>query len=191
MPSVLFGSLSRSDVLTVAVVLQPTVGIGYHQPTSRQRRGELMANTYSHLYYHLVFSTKKRTPWITSDIEQRIWAYLGGIARKNNMTALQVGGFDEHIHALISAPTTISPSRIAQVIKGDSSYWIHKEFADLKGFAWQDGYGMFSVSRSEAAKVIRYIKNQRRHHENQSFEEEYRELLLLHEIEFDERFLFD
>ena len=116
---------------------------------------------------------------------------MGGIARKNDMRALQVGGFDEHIHALLSAPPTISASRIAQVIKGDSSYWIHKEFPSLKGFAWQDGYGLSTVSRSEAARVIRYIKSQRRHHEGQTFEDEYRELLRLHEIEYDERYLFD
>ena len=150
-----------------------------------------MANTFSHLYYHPVFSTKNRNPWITPDIEHRIWAYIGGIARKNKITALQVGGIDDHIHTLLSAPPTISASKIAQVIKGDSSYWIRREFESMKQFAWQDGYGMFSVSRWEAARVIEYIKNQRRHHETQSFEDEFRGLLKVHEIEYDERYLFD
>jgi putative transposase len=150
-----------------------------------------MANTFSHIYYHLVFSTKNREAWITPAIEHRVWAYIGGIARKHNMTALQVGGIDEHIHLLLSAPPTISASKIAQIIKGDSSYWIRREFPSMKQFAWQDGYGMFSVSRSDAARIIEYIKNQRRHHEKQSFEDEFRELLRLHNIEYDERFLFD
>jgi putative transposase len=84
----------------------------------------------------------------------------------------------------------IAPSQIAQWLKGDSSYWIHSEFQDLKKFAWQDGYGVFSVCKSHAGKVIEYIKNQRKHHEKQAFEDKFRELLRLHEIEYDERYLF-
>jgi putative transposase len=149
-----------------------------------------MANTFSHCYNHIVFSTKNRKPWISPDIEFRVWAYIGGIARNHNMTAVQVGGFDDHIHALISSPPSIAPSKIAQLIKGDSSYWIHKEFPEMKQFAWQDGYGVFSVSKSHLDRVVEYIKNQRQHHESQSFEDEFREVLRVHEIDYDERFLF-
>jgi putative transposase len=149
-----------------------------------------MANTFSHCYNHVVFSTKNRVNWIKPEIEDRVWAYIGGIARKHKMTALQVGGVDDHIHALVSSPPSIAPSKIAQLLKGDSSYWIHNEFQAMKKFAWQDGYGVFSVCKSHAGKVVEYIKNQRTHHEKQTFEEEFRELLRLHEIEYDERFLF-
>jgi len=150
----------------------------------------IMANTYSHCYNHIVFSTKNRVNLVYPDIEDRVWSYIGGIARKHKMTALQVGGIDNHIHALVSSPPSIAPSQIAQWLKGGSSHWIHDEFQDLNKFAWQDGYGVFSVCKSHSSKVIEYIKNQRKHHETQTFEEEYIELLALHEIEYDDRYLF-
>ncbi len=137
-----------------------------------------------------MFSTKNRLDLISPDIESRVWAYIGGIARKHKMTALQVGGIENHIHALMGSPTTLSPSQIAKYLKGDSSYWIHSEFEHLPEFAWQDGYGVFSVSRSEIPRIINYIKNQREHHKKQTFEEEFIGLLKLHGIEYDERYLF-
>ena len=149
-----------------------------------------MANTYSQLFYHVVFSTKNRENFIDLNIEKRVWSYLGGIARKHKLTALQIGGIENHIHALIIAPPVAVPSQIAQWLKGDSSKWVHEEFSDLRRFAWQDGYGIFSVSKSNAPKVIDYIKNQREHHLKQTFEDEYIELLKLHEIDYDEKYLF-
>jgi REP element-mobilizing transposase RayT len=95
-----------------------------------------MANTYTALYYHIVFSTKNRVSFIQPEIEARVWAYIGGVARAHKLTALQVGGIEDHIHALVMAPATLSPSQIAQYLKGDSSKWIHEEFPELRGFAW-------------------------------------------------------
>jgi REP element-mobilizing transposase RayT len=89
-----------------------------------------MANTYTSLYYHIVFSTKNRVAYIKPEIEQRVWEYIGGIARENMMTALQVGGIEDHIHALILAPPTFAPSKIVQLLKGGSSLWIPTEFPD-------------------------------------------------------------
>lgn len=106
-----------------------------------------MANTYTSLHYHVIFSTKDRNRWLVPDIE-RVWSYIGGIARTHQMTALQVGGVEDHIHALVTAPATLAPSRIAQFLKGESSKWIHEEFRTLRNFAWQDGYGAFTVSKS-------------------------------------------
>ena len=151
----------------------------------------IMANTYSSLFYHIVFSTKHRQNIIRQEIENRVWAYLGGIARKHKLTAIQIGGIENHVHALIMAPTVIAPSQIAQWLKGDSSKWIHEEFPDLKNFAWQDGYGAFSVSKSKIANVVEYIKNQREHHEKVDFDNEYLKLMKLHDIDFDEKYLFD
>jgi len=150
-----------------------------------------MANTYSNLFYHLVFSTKGRVNFIYPDIEKRVWAYIGGIARKHNTTALQVGGIENHIHALVMAHPPVAPSQIAQWLKGESSKWIHEEFPQLQKFGWQDGYGIFSVSKSQAPDVVEYIQNQREHHQKQSFEEEYVSLLKLNGIEYDDRYLFD
>ncbi len=94
-----------------------------------------MANTYTALYYHVVFSTKNRVSFIKPEIESRVWAYIGGVARAHKLTALQVGGIEDHIHALVMAPATFSPSQIAQYLEGDSSKWIHQEFPGLRGFA--------------------------------------------------------
>ena len=150
-----------------------------------------MANTYSNLFYHIVFSTKGRVNFIDRQIEERVWAYIGGIARKSGMAALQVGGIENHIHALVLAKPVVAPSQIAQWLKGESSKWIHEEFPHLSKFGWQDGYGVFTVSQSKAPEVIEYIKNQREHHGDQSFEEEYVSLLKLNGIDYDERFVFD
>jgi putative transposase len=78
-----------------------------------------MANTFSSLHYHLIFSTKNRENWIKADVESRVWSYIGGIARAHKMTALQIGGCDDHIHALIQAPPIYSPAQIAQHLKGE------------------------------------------------------------------------
>lgn len=150
-----------------------------------------MANTYSSIFYHIVFSTKNRERWIGVEIENRVWAYIGGIARKHKCTAIQVGGIEDHIHALVLSPPKFAPSEIAQFLKGDSSKWIHEEFPQMREFGWQDGYSAFSVSKSIVPKVVEYIKNQRRKHQGKTFEEEYLELLELHEINIvDEKYLY-
>jgi len=150
----------------------------------------MMANTYSSLHYHIIFSTKNREPWLVSDIEQRIWAFIGGIARAHKMRALQVGGVEDHLHTLITAPTTIAPFQIAQYLKGDSSKWIHDEFPALRNFAWQDGYAAFTVSTSNIPEVITYIRNQREHHRKKTFQEEYLEFLRENGIAYNERYLW-
>ena len=149
-----------------------------------------MANTYTSLFYHVIFSTKNREPWLRLEIEQRIWAYIGGVARVHKMTALQVGGVEDHIHVLVMASPTLAPSQIAQFLKGDSSKWIHEEFPALRKFSWQDGYGAFTVSKSNIPAVVSYIQNQREHHRKKTFQEEYREFLRQNGIEYDERYLW-
>jgi REP element-mobilizing transposase RayT len=106
------------------------------------------------------------------------------------MSAVQVGGIEDHIHALLMAKPSWAPSNIAQLIKGESSKWIHEEFEDLRRFGWQDGYAVFTVSKSIVPKVVEYIRDQRVHHSTKSFEDEYLELLQLHGVEYDDRFLF-
>jgi REP element-mobilizing transposase RayT len=149
-----------------------------------------MANTYTSLHYHLIFSTKSRARWLSPEIEQRVWKYLGGIARRLKMTALQVGGTADHIHALVLAPASYSPSQIAQFLKGDSSKWIHDEWPALRDFAWQDGYSAFTVSKSNLPEVIRYVQNQDQHHRKKTFQEEYLEFLKTHGIQYEECYLW-
>ncbi len=148
-----------------------------------------MANTYSQCFYHIVFSTKNRMKFISPDIESRVWAYIGGILKNHHMTAIVIGGVEDHIHVLVLSKPSIAPSQIAQLIKGESSKWIHIEFTHLAKFAWQDGYAVFTVNRSIVPSVVDYIKRQREHHSSKSFEIEYRELLERHEIDYDERYL--
>src|SRR5262245_18096647 len=108
-----------------------------------------MANTFTSLHFHFVFSTKNRERWLSLEIEQRVWEYLGGIARQNQMKALQVVGVDDHVHLVVGLPPTLTVSRALQLIKGGSSKWIHETFPALAGFEWQDGYGAFTVSKSQ------------------------------------------
>ena len=150
-----------------------------------------MANTYTSLHYHVVFSTKNRYPWLTLEIEQRVWSFIGGVAREHKMTAIQVGGIEDHIHALVTAPPTICPSEIAKYLKGESSLWIHRQFSGLKSFSWQDGYAAFSVSKSNIQQVIQYIRNQREHHRKKTFREEYVALLRANGVDYDERYIWD
>jgi putative transposase len=147
-----------------------------------------MANTYTSLHHHVIFSTKNREPWLAPDIEQRVWSFIG-VARTHKMTALQVRGVEDHVHALVTAPSTIAPAQIAQYLKGDSSKWIHEEFSSLRSFGWQDGYGGFTVSKSNIPDVISYIQNQREHHRKKTFQEEYLEFLHKHGVEYDERYV--
>jgi len=106
------------------------------------------------------------------------------------MTVLQIGGIEDHLHALIMAPPAIAPYEIAKYLKGESSKWIHETFADLRDFGWQDGYGAFTVSKSKLPDVVSYIQKQRIHHQAQTFQDEYREMLDKHSVEYDEQYLW-
>lgn len=148
----------------------------------------MVASTFSALHVHLVFSTKGREPWIVPAIEERLWSRLGGIAKRHAMVPLQIGGIEDHVHALIGLPPTLTVSRAAQLLKGASSHWIHDTMLGLAGFAWQDGYGAFTVSHTALAEVAAYIRNQRAHHRKRAFPAEYRLLLEKHGFEVDDRF---
>lgn len=148
-----------------------------------------MANTYTSLQYHVVFSTKKREYWLTEDVCARLWPYLGGIARENGMKALEVGGVADHVHMLIAVPPTLSLPKAMQLLKGASSRWVHENYPTLDAFGWQDGYGAFTVSESQIQTVRNYISNQPEHHRVTAFAEEYEEFLKKHGIEFEKRYL--
>jgi REP element-mobilizing transposase RayT len=150
-----------------------------------------MARTYTCLYYHVVFSTKNRERWIAQAFENRVWDYLGGIARQNGLNPVLIGGVDDHVHLLLSIPPSIGLSEAVKQIKGGSSGWVKANFPGLGGFAWQDGYGAFTVSKSQIPEVEEYIRGQREHHRIKSFQEEYRAFLDKHGIEYNEKYLWD
>ena len=148
-----------------------------------------MPQSLSRILIHLVFSTKNREPWLKNEIRERLWPYLGGIARENGMKALEVGGVADHVHLLLSIPASIALSKALQLIKGSSSHWMKDTFPNIAGFAWQDGYGAFTVSQSQLDAVREYIRTQEEHHRTRTFAEEYRAFLERHQVEFDDRFL--
>ena len=150
-----------------------------------------MANTYTSLHYHIIFSTKNRERWIEPAIEQRIWEYLGGIARQNDMKALQVGGIEDHVHLAVGIPATLAVSKALQLLKGGSCKWIHDAFPDLAHFGWQDGYGAFTVSRSQLPELIHYVAHQREHHKTRTFQDEFRMFLKKYGVEYDEAYVWD
>ena len=149
-----------------------------------------MSHSYISNLMHCTFSTKSRQPLIDSELESRLWSYVGGIARENRMKALAIGGTTDHLHALLSLPGMTSFAKAVQLIKGGSSKWINDTFPGPRKFEWQEGYGAFSVSASQMPKTIAYINNQKEHHRKKSFREEFLELLMKHGIEYDRRYVF-
>ena len=135
---------------------------------------------------HVVFSTKDRRPFITPDLEKRLWPYLGGIAGKNKMKALKVGGVSDHIHILLSLPSTLAIAKAVQLIKGNSSKWVHDEFPQHAAFEWQEGYGAFSIGVSGIDNTIAYIGNQAEHHHKKTFKDELESILKKHEMKYEE-----
>jgi|ERR1700722_14646083 len=147
--------------------------------------------SYVSSYHHCVFSTKDRRPVITPALRQRLWPFLGGIAQHNKMKAIEIGGVEDHVHILLSIPSTVSIAKALQLIKGGSSKWVHETFPEHRLFGWQKKYGAFSVSVSQLDKIMEYIKNQQEHHRKMTFQEEFLALLKKHHVEFDEAYLWD
>ncbi len=150
-----------------------------------------MAHTFTNLLAHIVFSTKEQHPLITPDVKNRLHPYMGGIIREMKGTALIINGIEDHVHILSLMPTTIALSDFMRELKANSSSWVKQTFPTHHDFAWQTGYSAFSVSKSATEDVRAYIARQEEHHRRISFKEELIAFLKKHEIEYDERFVFD
>ena len=148
-----------------------------------------MARTYTKLIYHIVFSTKERIPLIAPEIRDRLYEYIGGVIRGEKGSLMEIGGMPDHVHILARFGAAIAVSEMLKRIKGSSSHWLSQETGTW--FAWQNGYGAFSVSESQVAAVRNYIQQQEEHHKRISFKDELISLLRKHRIEFDEGDLFD
>jgi len=149
-----------------------------------------MGHTYANLVFHVVFSTKERRPRMHDSFRPALFEYLSGIARNEFRGALAVGGTENHVHGLVVLPTDKSMAEAMQKWKGASSGWVHSTFPGEGDFAWQEGYGAFSVSQSNVKQVAAYIAGQAEHHKKMTFEEEYVALLKRHGIAFDPRYVF-
>ena len=150
-----------------------------------------MSSTFTNLLFHVIYSTKYRKPLIQAVWSERLFEYIGGIIRGERGILLEINGTADHIHFLAKFSPTIAVSDMLRLIKTNSSKWVHDQELAGPEFQWQTGFGAFSVSQSQVDRLRRYIQNQLRHHQQKTFREEFLELLRKHNIEFDERFVFE
>jgi REP element-mobilizing transposase RayT len=149
-----------------------------------------MAGKYLSLLVHFTWSTAQRESWLAPEIRPPLYSYIGGIMNNKKAKLISAGGVEDHIHLYSSIPSTISIADLVNAVKSNSSRWIHDNFRDRRAFAWQEGYGAFSVSKSLENRVINYVKNQEVHHRKHKFQEEFLGLLQKHKIAYDERYLW-
>jgi REP element-mobilizing transposase RayT len=147
--------------------------------------------SYVSSYFHCVFGTKDRRPSLSPALRERLWPYMGGIARQNDITPLEIGGVEDHVHLVLALPSTLSIAKAIQLIKGGSSKWVHETFPELWAFGWQKKYAAFTVSLSQLDRTIRYVRNQETHHRKGSFAEEFVALLEKHRVQYDSRYLWE
>lgn len=145
-----------------------------------------MSHTYCCSLFHCVFSTKERRKSIPPDTQPRLWAYIGGVAREHNMKAIAVGGTDDHIHILLSLPSSKTIADAMREIKSASSHWMH-EICAIERFEWQEGYGAFSIGWTQMEATLAYIARQGEHHRKRDFQAEFVAFLKKHQIEYDPR----
>jgi putative transposase len=142
-------------------------------------------------YLHVVFSTKHRQPLILPEVEDSLFKYLGGVCRNLDSPSLVVGGYMDHVHILCMLSKKITLAKYIEELKIESSKWMKLQSPSLWNFYWQDGYGAFSVNPAQVDIVIRYIKNQRQHHQRKTFQDEYRVFLNKYNVDYDERYVWD
>ncbi|ASB50046.1 IS200/IS605 family transposase [Alkalitalea saponilacus] len=149
-----------------------------------------MANTYTQIYLHVVFSVKGRQNLIQNKWKDELHKYICGIINGKEQKAYAIGGMADHIHILISIKPNIAISDLVRDIKSNSSKWVNEKQLVMGQFQWQEGFGAFSYAQSQLDAVIGYINNQEKHHQTKSFKDEYLELLQKFDIDYDEKYLF-
>ena len=150
-----------------------------------------MSQSLASILVHVIFSTKNRQFLIDSCRQPDLYSYMVGIAKSHKTFVHEIGGVEDHIHTLISLPRTLTISQLVEEIKKTSSKWIKYQGSNYANFAWQNGYGAFSIGQSNYDALQKYIQNQKVHHKNKSFQDEYRELLNKYRVPFDEKYVWD
>lgn len=150
-----------------------------------------MANTYSQLCFHIVFSVKFRKNLIKSGWEDELYMYITGVVSKNDQKMLCLNGMPDHIHLLIGTKPSCCISDLVRIVKSSSSKWINERNLCVGKFKWQTGFGAFTVSQSQLDRVARYIVNQKYHHRKKSFGDEYKDFMNANEIDYSDKYLFD
>lgn len=150
-----------------------------------------MPQSLAQIYVHIIFSTKERCPFLGESVEPELFAYMGNTIKRCEGVPFLINGTADHVHILSSLPRTMALSKYIEEIKRNSSRWIKTKGSDYQKFAWQNGYGAFSVSSSRKDSVLRYIAGQKDHHRKITFKEEFIAFLEKYGIEYDERYLWD
>jgi putative transposase len=150
-----------------------------------------MPQSLANVLVHIIFSTKNRTPFIKSDIEIELFPYLSSIFKACHSPAHQIGGTEDHIHVVCSLSRTITIADLLEEVKKSSSKWIKTKGPEFSRFAWQNGYGAFSIGQSQLSVVKSYIVRQKEHHRKKTFQDEFREFMKKYQIQFDERYVWD
>lgn len=149
-----------------------------------------MPNTYTQIYIQFVFAVKYRQAIIQAEWKTDLYKYITGIIQNNGHKLIAINGVADHIHILVGYKPTQSFSELMRDVKANSSKWINEQKFLKSKFEWQEGYGAFSYSESHLKNVIRYIENQEKHHQKNSFKVEYQQFLNDYGIEYDERYIF-
>lgn len=149
-----------------------------------------MPQSFASLHCHIVFSAKHRRPHIAADVQPRLFEYIGGTMRNHESRLVAAGEMPDHVHLLVSLGRTLAVADAVRVIKSNSSRWAKEELG-LRDFQWQDGYGAFAASYSQIEQVRSYLANQQQHHRRLSFEEEFLEFLRRHDLQWDDRYIWD
>lgn len=150
-----------------------------------------MGSTLTNLVYHVVFITQARERLIHQKLREELYLYMGGIVKGEGGVLLQIGSMTDHVHLVLKLKPIHNLSEMMQKIKGNSSKWINAETGLAGRFRWQDGYGAFTVSESHIPVVVKYIKEQEKHHSDLSFKDAFVRILNRHQIEYNEQYPWD
>ncbi len=146
-----------------------------------------MPQSYSAIWYHVIFATRGRHPYLTKEIRSPVHGYMHGVIARMGGLASAIGGIEDHVHVMMRLPQDVAVADCMRVLKSGTSGWIHKNFRGAREFSWQGGYSAFSVSVSQRARAERYIADQQDHHRVRTTSEELREFLDRHGVPYDER----
>jgi REP element-mobilizing transposase RayT len=150
-----------------------------------------MPQSLSFVVVHIIFSTKDRRPFLKNDFQSNAHAYLASVARDFGCECFRVGGMSDHVHLAISLSRTVTIAKLVETLKTSSAKWLKAETSCSAAFAWQRGYGVFSVSPRQLPKLVEYIDRQEEHHGKKTFKEEFREFCDRYGVKYDERYVWD
>ena len=156
-----------------------------------KHRGVKMPQSLSKIYVHVVFGTKHRVPWLIERVRPELYAFMAGSLKLVDSQPVRIGGMPDHTHLVFRLSKTYALSKVIERVKTDSSLWIKNRGQNFEDFAWQNGYGAFSIGQSGLDSTVRYVVNQQTHHQRFSFKEEMRQIFLAHQLEYNEKYFWE